>query len=178
MRRLWGTVNTWVRHYPLPAYLVLCIGIALAFGGVDASIDKINDERDARVQVSSEINRYVCRENNKQDRILASLVEASLQGNGKSFGSEIDPSELTRFDRSVLLTIAKVQAGSSDSERLQRVFRRALAELQAETPCNALIAAFLEASDTEDYKAIRRLLFSQEHLRQDVQKAHKAGPTR
>jgi septal ring factor EnvC (AmiA/AmiB activator) len=115
-------------------------------------------ERSVRSKVQAEINRYVCSENNKQDRILAGLIEVSVNGSS-SFGSGIDPAELSRFDIEVLETIDKVQKLSQGQpDRLKRVFAKALRQLRAETPCEAIVQAFLEASDTNDLKAIRRIL--------------------
>ncbi len=55
---------------------------------------RLTKERLVRSRVQAEINRYVCTENNKQDRILAGLIEVSIGGQS-SFGDGIDKSALS-----------------------------------------------------------------------------------
>jgi hypothetical protein len=101
-----------------------------------SSIRQIKAEREIRRTAQTEINRYVCRENNKQDRILASLLAISLKGSEERRG-ELTPDQLEALT----------------------VFQRALRALEHETPCNALAIAFTEASDTGDLRQIRRILY-------------------
>lgn len=123
-----------------------------------ATQGEVRHEREVRAKVQAEINRYVCNENNKQDRILAGLIEVSVSGTS-SFGANIDRSALSPFDLEVLRTIAKVQKlTEGQPDKLKAVFNRALQQLQAETPCGAVVRAFLAASDTDDLKAIRAIL--------------------
>jgi hypothetical protein len=95
--------------------------------------DQVRQERIVRSHVQAEINRYVCSENNKQDRLLASLLDISLRG--------ADDSTLTPEQEEALV-----------------VFLRVLRDLRNEAPCQAIVQAFLEASDTNDLKEIRRIL--------------------
>lgn len=169
----WRRANGWLLSNPLPAFILVAIVSAWAVGvayeaGKDgqAAANKANDaietsnrERAARVQVSGEINRYVCQENNKQDRILAGLIGVSLGGQA-SFGEGIPPELLTEFDTAVIDSIQRIQkvSGQSSPEDFQAAFKRAQAQLLHDTPCAELVNAFTAASDTEDYKAIRRFL--------------------
>lgn len=133
----------------------------------------VRHERTVRVEVQAEINRYVCTENNKQDRILAGLIEISIGGNS-SFGNGIDRSKLSNFDIQVLEAIERVQKlTESQPDALKDAFNRALLQLQAETPCNAVVKAFLAASTTDDLKAIRAIL---RDASTDVQPRHKHSP--
>lgn len=138
----------------------------------DAIVDtqeQLQTERLVRSRVQGEINRYVCTENNNQDRILAGLIEVSVGGSA-AFGKGIDRSLLSPFDREVLSSITKVQRlTEGQGDELKSAFRRALRELQAETPCAAVVKAFLAASTTDDLKAIRRILrdASKDTLRPD-----------
>lgn len=121
--------------------------------------DRLAHERVVRSKVQSEINRYVCNENNKQDRILAGLIEVSLGGQS-SFGAGLDLSQLTEFELEVVKAIGRVQElteAGGDSEA-KSAFERALRELQEETPCTTVVQAFLAASSTDDLEAIREVL--------------------
>ena len=140
-----------------------------------ATQQHLNKERKARSKVQAEINRYVCVENNKQDRVLASLIVASTGDGAGAFGEGIDPDDLTPFDVEVLKSIAKVQALSeaSGGADFREAFERALRQLRRETPCSALVAAFTEASDTQDFKAIRRILRAQDDLKEPSPKPKK-----
>lgn len=119
---------------------------------------RLKRERIVRSRVQGEINRYVCSENNKQDRVLAGLIEVSIGGRS-SFGDGLKPGALSPFDIQVVRTIAKVQRLTEGSpDKLKVVFERALHQLQTETPCGAVVKAFLAASTTDDLKAIRAIL--------------------
>ena len=185
----WSKANEWLLHNPLPAFILVTVVAAWATGtawqaGKDGqrAADKANTaiqaserERDARVRVGGEIYRYVCKENNKQDRILAGLIEVSLGGQS-SFGKGIAPGELTVFDQAVVDAIQTVQKLSSEQQAadFESAFVRALAQLRHPTPCRALIAAFTEASDTRDYKAIRAFFKALDRKEEEV--ADKAAP--
>lgn len=120
--------------------------------------NQLTRERLVRSKVQAEINRYVCSENNKQDRILAGLIEVSIGGES-SFGSGIDKSNLSPFDLEVIRSIGKIQRLSEGgSDKLKVAFQKALEQLQEETPCHAVVKAFLAASTTDDLKAIRKIL--------------------
>lgn len=182
MSNVWWHIKASVRRPIIIAYLILAVGTAVAIGFAyqatkenSDAIQQSKDERTARVKVSAEINRYVCSENNKQDRILASLIEASLGGGG-SFANGLDTSELSSFDKEVLISISKIQALSEGDQPagFEAVFKRALAQLRTETPCSELVSAFKAASDTQDYKAIRDLLRSFD--RKDREAADKVAP--
>lgn len=95
---------------------------------------QLEEERFFRSRVQAEINRYVCSENNKQDRLLASLLAITLR--------DADPA----------LTVEQQEALA--------VFLRVLRDLRREAPCEAIVQAFLEVSDTNDLRAIRRILRS------------------
>lgn len=159
MIRFLGRVNAFFERYPLVAYVCLTFGIALAFFRAESARDTSEREREARAAVQSEINRYVCQENNKQDTILADLLDISLNGS-QTFGQDIDPSQLTEFDIAVLSSIGKVQeltqAGPPTEQ--EEVFQDALVKLRNKAPCNAIANAFLEAQDTEDIEAVRAIL--------------------
>lgn len=119
---------------------------------------RLKRERVVRSRVQGEINRYVCSENNKQDRVLAGLIEVSIGGRS-SFGEGVDQGSLSVFDLEVIRTIAKVQRLTEGSpDQLKAVFERALHQLQTETPCGAVVKAFLAASTTDDLKTIRAIL--------------------
>lgn len=119
---------------------------------------RLTRERVVRARVQGEINRYVCTENNKQDRVLAGLIEVSIGGRS-SFGEGIQPGSLSPFDIEVVRSIAKVQRlTEGNPDQLKTVFERALRQLQAETPCGTVVRAFLAASTTDDLKAIRTIL--------------------
>lgn len=94
---------------------------------------KLKRERSIRSKVQAEINRYVCTENNKQDRLLARILAISL--------SDTDEEKLTEDERKALA-----------------VFIATLRDLQDEAPCNEIVIAFIEASDTDDLEAIRKVL--------------------
>jgi hypothetical protein len=119
----------------------------------------IKHERVIRSKVQSEINRYVCTENNKQDGILAGLVRVSLGGQ-TAFGAGIDRSTLSPFDEEVVGSINKVQklGETEGAAAYQAAFREALEQLEAETPCKALVTAFLVASTTDDLRAVKHIL--------------------
>ena len=113
--------------------------------GLESTQKELTAERAVRSKVQGEINRYVCNSNNDQDQLLAELLIVSLR--------DVDPDQLSAADREAV-----------------RIFREKLEELQDEAPCQAIVVAFLEASDTDDLKAIRRIL-----RRQEVQDGIKKG---
>lgn len=126
---------------------------------IAATQERLEHERVVRSRVQSEINRYVCTENNKQDRILAGLIEVSLGGQS-SFGTGLDLRQLTKFEFAVVKAINRVQElteANGDSE-LRTAFQKALRALQEETPCTTVVQAFLAASTTDDLKAVREVL--------------------
>lgn len=152
--------------------LFLVIVGALGFYKIEANLNKtdsiakgnrenqerLTKERLVRSKVQAEINRYVCNENNKQDRILAGLIEVSIGGQS-SFGHGVDLSSLTDFDKQVIASIGRVQKlTEADPAQFKEVFERALRQLQATTPCGTVVRAFLAASTTDDLKAIRQIL--------------------
>lgn len=104
--------------------------------------DQLAAERSVRSRVQAEINRYVCRSNNRQDDLLADLLTISLP-------PDIDEREL-----------------SGRALKAVEVFREKLLELRDRAPCKAIVAAFLEASDTDDLVAIRRVLREQDQTDQ------------
>lgn len=129
-----------------------------------ATQNQLTRERAVRSRVQAEINRYVCTENNKQDRVLAGLIEVSIGGGRNIFGAGLNPALLSPFDREVVRSIAKVQRlTEGDPGQLKEVFERALHQLQAETPCGTVVKAFLAASTTDDLKAVRRILREASH---------------
>jgi hypothetical protein len=135
-RAYWRTSDFADRN-PLAAWVLLVISVAAGFFMVQANIDQVNKERQARFVAQTSVNAYFCGQNNEQDRILARLVEVSL--NGGNFGDDIDPATLTPFDLEVLATIAKVQsAGGKEADELQRVFKRKLAALKDKAKCREL----------------------------------------
>jgi hypothetical protein len=127
----------WQRYVGAIAFVMVLIIGAIGFWQNDSRQQSQETERKARVKAQAEINFYVCSENNKQDRILASLLAISI-GNASD-------KPLTKRQSSALA-----------------VFEEALRQLRALTPCNALAEAFLEASNTDDYRAIRRVLRAQD----------------
>jgi hypothetical protein len=132
-------------------------------------------ERFVRSKVQSEINRYVCSENNKQDRILAGLIEVSIGGQS-SFGAGIDTSSLSPFDLEVIRAIAKVQRLSEgEGSQLKVAFEEALHQLQKQTPCGEVVQAFLAASTTDDLRAIRRILAEAASGKLKADHPHKRG---
>lgn len=148
--------------------VVVCVGafqlesrqddLSAAQDDITQTQDQLKRERLVRSRVQGEINRYVCNENNKQDRLLAGLIEVSIGGQS-SFGAGIDSSSLSPFDLEVIRSIGKVQRLSeTNPNQLKSAFQRALRQLQAETPCGAVVTAFLAASTTDDLKAIRTIL--------------------
>lgn len=162
---VWRRFNEWVRDYPLPAYIALVIAVAFSFWQVQVATEAATDERDARIKVGAEVQHYICAQNNRQDRILADLVESSLQGGGGNFGDGLDPTILTDFDLRVLGVIAKVQTATEQGGSGYRlIFKRALAELRSEAPCGRLVKLFEDASNSEDYREVRRVLLAQEAL--------------
>lgn len=189
MRSGWSKANNWIQHNPLFAYILV---VAVAFFAVNQAIEAGRDgetagnqakeaiqknerERRVRARIFGEVNRYVCQENNKQDRILAGLIEVSIGGQ-TNFGQGIPRDQLTAFDLQVLDAINHVQTLSSaqQPEEFLSAFKRALAQLRNQTPCAALVTAFTEASDTRDYQAIRKFLASLD--RKDREAADKAAP--
>lgn len=126
----------WRNYVGAIAFVAVLVVGAVGFWQIDNAVDSINTERSNRALVQTEINRYVCNENNKQDRILAKLIAVSIAG-------------------------AEDRPLTGRQLRAYKVFLRAFRQLRAETPCNQIANAFLEASTTEDYEAIRRILRAQ-----------------
>lgn len=122
------------RHAFVLTVVLLFVAFAIPTAVGFKAIQDGNQERTVRRAVQAEVNRYVCDQNNRQDRLLASLLAVSLQGAAHRH-----------------LTSAQLKS--------VRIFRRALRELRSETPCHAIAEAFLEARDTNDLQAIRRLLY-------------------
>lgn len=185
----WQRFNEWLRFHPAPAYVAVVLVSAWAIGSAwqagkdgeragneaQAATEKANKERAARVKISGEINRYVCKENNKQDRILAGLIEVSLGGQS-SFGQGLPIDQLSPFDQEVIGAIGRVQELSEDNEAadFESAFKRAQAQLLSQTPCVRLANAFTEASDTQDYREIRAFLKAID--RKDKKAADAAAP--
>jgi hypothetical protein len=185
----WVRANEWLRYHPLPAYVLVVLVSAWGVGtaweaGKDgeragneakAATAKANKERAARIKIAGEINRYVCKENNKQDRILAGLIEVSLGGQ-TSFGQGIPSSQLGPFEEELIAGISTIQKLSEEAQPVdfEAAFKRAQAQLLTQTPCVRLANAFTEASDTQDYREIRRFL--REIDRKDRQAANAAAP--
>lgn len=119
----------------IAAFLVLAAFTGLALLQVERAIDANEHERETRRAVQGEINRWVCVENNRQDKLLAGLLAVTLRGSEKR---ELTPRQ----------------------EEARQTFLRALLELRAELPCDAIVRAFLEAQDTDDIRAIREILFA------------------
>lgn len=102
-----------------------------------SAIERINEERVQRLRVQAAFNTFVCGENQEQDDILATLVEASLAS--QTFGAGLDLSSLSEFELGVLAAIAKIQRLAEEEQAgLQRVFRQALADLRDEADCSFL----------------------------------------
>lgn len=188
-KSVWTRANEFLLHNPLPAFIVVVLvsfwAVSAAWqagkDGQDAgeqaqeAVEQSNSERTARVKILGEINRYVCKENNKQDLILAGLIQVSLGGES-SFGQGIDRGALDPFEIDVIEAISHVQTLSQDGAQqgFQAAFKRALAQLRQKTPCNALVLAFTEASDTRDFQAIRG--FFKALNRKDREVADEAAP--
>lgn len=168
----WGKASQWVLRNPLPAFILVTMVSAWAVStayeaGKDGqrAAEKANDalaqsahERTIRSKALGQIQQFACEENNKQDRILATVLAIATQG--------AEDKQLTEKQTGQLA-----------------VFVGLLAELRAQTPCKPLIEAFLEATDTADYKQIRDLLREQEEIerrraRRAAEKAEEAATSR
>ena len=98
----------------------------------------LNDkQRDERIDANATIIESSCLTNNEQDEILAPLVRVSIDPGSSTFGSNIDPADLTTFDKQVIASIAKVQMLAAEGEPTEQelVFRRQWRRLEEETPC-------------------------------------------
>lgn len=117
-------------------------GVVLALCAF-AVIEIIGNERADRVAANAEVIELTCERNNAQDELLGELVSVS-QG-GDTFGSNIDPADLTEQDIAILTSIAKVQklAKEAPQTEQQKIFEDAEDRLTHPPDCAAIKSRYL-----------------------------------
>lgn len=109
---------------------------------ISETVERLDDEREARVDSAAAIILLGCVTDNNQDRLLANLVEVSLSGS--TFGGGIDPADLTPYQLEVVTAIAAVQEAAARAPETEqaKVFEQALEDLQSRVPCRRIVRQY------------------------------------
>ena len=152
---------------------IVIIGTAVGFAAAGYGIHKANqaaedakaateqteNEREQRISAFSQTIDTFCDTNNRQDRVLAGLLQQSL--NVQPFGSGIDETLLTRFQLRVVSAIAAIQHASEAGPPtdLENAFNLQIRKLKDRTPCQLLVQLYLSGQPIpgpRDLKMIER----------------------
>lgn len=119
------SVKTWIDEHPFLLVSVSCIAITLfcslfLFQRLENQITAINQEREDRVIAAARITGENCKQNNKQDAVLAGLLQVSLANSPPR-------SAITEQQREGY-----------------RIFHQALKDLEKPSQCKLLVRKLLE----------------------------------
>jgi hypothetical protein len=134
--------NHWLDYNPLAAYIFVGLTLTAALlilqnevrinreqnDRIELAQKALQSERNARILVQAEINRFYCAENNNQDAILGDLLVGTQQ--------------LMPDRRGPLATL----------------FSEALDRLTPPTNCEALVRAYKQAATQDDLERLRESL--------------------
>lgn len=135
-------VNHWLDYNPLAAYLFVGITLTVALlvlqnevrinreqnDRIELAQRALESEREARILIQAEINRFYCTENNNQDSILGDLL------------------------------VGTQQLMPDQESALSALFSQALSRLTPPTNCEALVRAYENAATKDDLERLRESL--------------------